>query len=512
MLLLTVSCSGDRDIRAADGRMLDGPADHSSERPTRFDDGILAGYPPGGWRLAPAQERDHVYVWLSHILVMHSQSEQGSMAFLRLTSWAPDLVPQRSAREAFARALRVAEEAKRGPSRFAALAREYSDDALTRDQGGSLGGALISQIPARFLDAVAAMHPGDVSRPIRTRMGYHVLLLRVPPSEAAVAGARIVVRYRGTVGAGRPSQRSRAEAERIAGALFAETAHETFAKLAEERSDAADAIRSGDLGVWSVREPESMGRELEVLEVLDLNQVSRPIDSRYGFEILKRVAVTPQAAYAASVIQLPYDEEAPSEASVSKSQMQQLAEVLAAQVERAPSSFDSQRQRYCCVEPLLWTAGRGPLKVETVVPSLQMGAIHARAIDTGDAFIIAKRVDPATVRTVAPAYVLPTPELPDFAAIAANTDGRFLAMMVRQMSKELSDSKELAEAPSTLASVILEHLARTYEHAENSEVKVVATRQLNADLIRELGPVQSQRCLAFIHRWSTAKVLANPEP
>jgi parvulin-like peptidyl-prolyl isomerase len=63
-------------------------------------------------------------------------------------------------------------------SEFAAIAREYSDDPKTRDQGGSLPFAAASAFPRDYAKAVFALKSvGDVSQPIRTTSAYHVARL-----------------------------------------------------------------------------------------------------------------------------------------------------------------------------------------------------------------------------------------------------------------------------------------------------------------------------------------------
>src|SRR3546814_6215338 len=62
---------------------------------------------------------------------------------------------------------------------FAALAREDSDDTGSKDSGGDLGwiahdGGMVQP----FEDALFAMQPGDVSEPVKTDFGWHVIKLR----------------------------------------------------------------------------------------------------------------------------------------------------------------------------------------------------------------------------------------------------------------------------------------------------------------------------------------------
>jgi peptidyl-prolyl cis-trans isomerase D len=60
---------------------------------------------------------------------------------------------------------------------FEALAKQYSDDAGSATQGGDLGLAERGSLEAPFADALFAMKPGDVSAPVHTKFGYHIIRL-----------------------------------------------------------------------------------------------------------------------------------------------------------------------------------------------------------------------------------------------------------------------------------------------------------------------------------------------
>ena len=60
---------------------------------------------------------------------------------------------------------------------FAALAREFSDDAATREQGGSLGLFQRGAHSKAFDDAAFALKEGEVSAVVQTEFGFHVIKL-----------------------------------------------------------------------------------------------------------------------------------------------------------------------------------------------------------------------------------------------------------------------------------------------------------------------------------------------
>lgn len=74
-------------------------------------------------------------------------------------------------------AAQVAAEASAPGADFAALARKYSKDAGSAQQGGDLGWSERGAFVGPFADAVFAMKDGEVRGPVKTEFGYHVIRL-----------------------------------------------------------------------------------------------------------------------------------------------------------------------------------------------------------------------------------------------------------------------------------------------------------------------------------------------
>lgn len=60
---------------------------------------------------------------------------------------------------------------------FAKLAREYSDDAATRAEGGDLGYFGKDMLPKTIEELVFNMKPGEIRGPVRADRGFHVIKL-----------------------------------------------------------------------------------------------------------------------------------------------------------------------------------------------------------------------------------------------------------------------------------------------------------------------------------------------
>lgn len=87
---------------------------------------------------------------------------------------------QRSDAEAAALIQELTQRLQRG-EKFAALAQHYSEDATAED-GGDMGsvapGSLLPELDA----ALTQLHPGQVSPPIKTKLGYHLLTVEARAS------------------------------------------------------------------------------------------------------------------------------------------------------------------------------------------------------------------------------------------------------------------------------------------------------------------------------------------
>jgi parvulin-like peptidyl-prolyl isomerase len=79
-----------------------------------------------------------------------------------------------SADEALARITEIKKQLDAGAD-FATLAKQYSEDTGTKDQGGELGWFGRGQMVKEFEDAAFALQPGQVSDPVKTQFGYHLI-------------------------------------------------------------------------------------------------------------------------------------------------------------------------------------------------------------------------------------------------------------------------------------------------------------------------------------------------
>ncbi len=70
----------------------------------------------------------------------------------------------------------ILERARAGED-FAALAREYSDDSATKESGGDTGFFHRGQMVPAFENAAFSLAPGEISEPVETVFGVHIIRL-----------------------------------------------------------------------------------------------------------------------------------------------------------------------------------------------------------------------------------------------------------------------------------------------------------------------------------------------
>lgn len=497
VLLVTNGCRGrashDEDCCAT-----------APERPSTSSGPLGFKYPVARWRLATFETLDRTVLWIGHIAIRHEQSQ---VETFRPPGWRPDPPnPTRTVAEALAIAEKIHATLDRAPEDFERLAREYSEDVVTRDEGGALGGVRASQLLSNdFLDVLAALKPGQVSRPFRTPYGFHILKRYPPPPEQPVAGERIVIGYRGALGLASESARSRDQALAVAKdvAARAKSDPSSFGALVAQYSENPDRVSHGDLGVYSTRDPGYMATEVQALAHLAVGQVGGPIDGRFGFEILKRVTPKNRPIYAMAAIETGVQLQPGETPEMATARTLKDAEKIRSELKQAPQRFHEFQQNYCCDRVQRWTSGRGDPQLSSYLDELSPGEIAPKPLAYGAGYLIIKRLDPRTLPPEpARLFELPNPSDPDYDAIIRNNDGSAIAAAARSFMGAVRESPAFSADGAKSIIETLESLASYLEQNAASRVAahdaVVSTLAL---LERGLDTAQFNQLKTLGRRW-----------
>jgi peptidyl-prolyl cis-trans isomerase SurA len=167
---------------------------------------------------------------------------------------------------------------------FTQLAKEFSSDSATRDQGGTLGMRPVSRLPELFVDVSRKLKVGQVAPLVRSNAGFHIIKLieRENSAQATYTQQRarhILLRTSPKVSTGEQVDRMVGIRKQIVDGAA------SFAQMARQHSEDGSGAKGGDLG-WA--SPGQFVPEFEkVLITLQPGQISEPVVSRYGVHLIQ---------------------------------------------------------------------------------------------------------------------------------------------------------------------------------------------------------------------------------
>jgi peptidyl-prolyl cis-trans isomerase SurA len=162
-----------------------------------------------------------------------------------------------------------------------AIARSDGQQALS---GGDLGWRNAGQIPRLFVDTVVKMAPGEVSAPIRSPSGFHLVKLVERRGEATQVITQTRVRHiliaaTAVVSPVEAQLRTQRLRERIVNG-------EDFAVLAKATSsDTRSATQGGELG-W-VSPGDLVPQFEQAMDALPVGGLSEPVQTQFGWHLIE---------------------------------------------------------------------------------------------------------------------------------------------------------------------------------------------------------------------------------
>ncbi|MEC9375299.1 MAG: peptidylprolyl isomerase [Pseudomonadota bacterium] len=166
---------------------------------------------------------------------------------------------------------------------FAKLAVTYSD-AENALEGGDLGWRNGDSIPSLFAKVLPNMKAGEISKPFRSPSGFHLIKVQdiegnKPIIESQMLARHILLKTNEIL----DDDNIRQKLDQIRNGILGGDEFDAIAKAISE--DPASAINGGNLG-WSG--PGAFVAEFEtVLNSLDINEISKPFQSPYGWHIVQ---------------------------------------------------------------------------------------------------------------------------------------------------------------------------------------------------------------------------------
>ena len=210
----------------------------------------------------------------AHVLIMYEGSERAPAGITRTKE------------EALALAKEIAAKAKAEGADFAALAKEHSDGP-SGPGGGSLGNFPPHAMVPEFSDATLKLAVGEVSDPVETSFGYHIIR-RQEVQVIPKAGAKhILVQYQGSTRAPGTITRTKEEAlARMQECLKKSGEGQKFEDLAREYSDGPSGPDGGDLGEFPKGAMDPAFDEAAF--ACEVGKITDIVETPFGYHIIYR--------------------------------------------------------------------------------------------------------------------------------------------------------------------------------------------------------------------------------
>lgn len=216
--------------------------------------------------LRKAYSRMQEIIRASHILLQFppNATQEDSMIVLRM-------------------ALKIEDEIKAGGS-INELAVEYSDDPSAQVNKGDLGYFTALQMVQPFEDAAFSLQPGQVSDPVLTNFGYHIINVKDrQPNPGQVRVSHILVR----IDENGPNGEDLAK--RKVADIYTEIQKEStiWEDIVKNYSEDPSSSQKGGMLPWFSVGSMIPEFEMAAFSLTEIGEVSPPIRTQYGYHILR---------------------------------------------------------------------------------------------------------------------------------------------------------------------------------------------------------------------------------
>ncbi|MBL0340498.1 MAG: peptidylprolyl isomerase [Bacteroidetes bacterium] len=233
-----------------------------------------------------------------------------------LINVAQDALPKDSMM-AYNRALKIRELILKGAD-FETMARDSSNDPSAKENGGDLGYFTGMQMVYPFESAAYTTKIGQISMPVRTKFGYHIIkVIDMRDAQGEVKVAHIMVKSP----ANSPDSIAKQAQMKIDEIYTKLKSGEKFEDLATKFSDDKGSAKNG-----GALPPFGTGRMVPEFEKVAFalkndGDYSQPIKTSYGWHIIKRLEKKPIPSFEDKKSELKNQVAKDSRAEVSKNSM-----------------------------------------------------------------------------------------------------------------------------------------------------------------------------------------------
>lgn len=201
--------------------------------------------------------------------------------------------------KAYKRILSIRDKVLKGED-FATLAKSKSgsEDPSAETNGGDLGYFTAFQMVYPFEEAAYNLKVGEVSQPVRTRFGYHILKVTDKrDARGTIKAAHLMIGASKETDTDETIEKARVKANEIYAKLVA---GESFDDLVKAYSDdPSSSSNGGVLPLFGTGATTRMIPEFEeaAFALAKDGDFSKPIQTNFGFHIIKRLELTPLKSF-----------------------------------------------------------------------------------------------------------------------------------------------------------------------------------------------------------------------
>lgn len=176
---------------------------------------------------------------------------------------------------------------------FVKIAQQFSEDPSVKENNGDLGYFSAFRMVYPFENAAYKTKVGQVSKPFRTRFGYHIIKVvdkRVNRGEVTVAHIMVLKQTDAT---------QQEKAKTTIDDIYKKIQQgESFESLAQQFSeDKSSAPKGGVLQRFGSGQLSSEEFENVAFELKEKNQISAPFESQFGWHIVKLIEKHPVRSF-----------------------------------------------------------------------------------------------------------------------------------------------------------------------------------------------------------------------
>lgn len=201
--------------------------------------------------------------------------------------------PAEDTLKAYNKAMNIRQRIKLGEP-FESVAKGASDDPSAIMNGGNLGYFTVFQTPLPFENAAYGMETGELSMPVRTSSGYHIIKIQDKnPNPGKIKVAHIM----------KATAPGSTEAERIRARQQIDSLYQLleegadFGELARENSDDNMSAPGGGELPWFGSGEMIHEFSVAAFNLMRDNEYTKPVKTVYGWHIIKRLDKEPLPSF-----------------------------------------------------------------------------------------------------------------------------------------------------------------------------------------------------------------------